>query len=183
MVFVDGAESLTLQAANAFLKVLEEPLPQVSFVLCTHELSTLLPTIRSRCQLLLFDLPSFSQLKHLFSQSPELKSEDMVSCMNSRRLMALYLEGRSPALLDMFITLDDFLKKSLFERLLYIQRLSEDKSSVISLITFWIQAYLENNSVANTKNLHMVEKMFEKLKKLKYNLNLRLQFESLVLQL
>ena len=75
------------------------------------------------------------------------------------------------------------MKKSLFERLLYIQRLSEDKSSVISLITFWIQAYLENNSVANTKNLHMVEKMFEKLKKLKYNLNLRLQFESLVLQL
>lgn len=48
-VVVD-AECLTPQAANALLKTLEEPPPQVYLILLTHHRERLLPTIRSRCQ-------------------------------------------------------------------------------------------------------------------------------------
>jgi DNA polymerase III subunit delta' len=49
-VIVD-AEAINLQAANALLKTLEEPPPGSHLLLVTAALSDLLPTIRSRCQL------------------------------------------------------------------------------------------------------------------------------------
>lgn len=45
-------------AANAFLKVLEEPAASSVFILLTQNLVGLLPTIKSRCQVLNFTLPS-----------------------------------------------------------------------------------------------------------------------------
>ena len=50
-VFVfDGAEHMSEEAANALLKTLEEPPPQVLLILVTSREEALLPTIRSRCQ-------------------------------------------------------------------------------------------------------------------------------------
>lgn len=50
-VFIlDGAQHLSPPAANAILKTLEEPPPQVLFVLLATAEDRLLPTIRSRCQ-------------------------------------------------------------------------------------------------------------------------------------
>lgn len=44
------ADSFNAEAANAFLKTLEEPPPHVHFVLVTDRPERLLPTIASRCQ-------------------------------------------------------------------------------------------------------------------------------------
>jgi DNA polymerase III subunit delta' len=44
------AESMNKEAANAFLKTLEEPPPHAHFVLVTDAPESLLPTITSRCQ-------------------------------------------------------------------------------------------------------------------------------------
>ncbi|MCC6137363.1 MAG: AAA family ATPase [Bdellovibrionaceae bacterium] len=68
-IIIDQAEKLTVQAANALLKSIEEPPEGVHFILITSNLSMLLPTIRSRCQVF-----SFSGLteKELVSLVPEL---------------------------------------------------------------------------------------------------------------
>jgi len=50
VVILDGAESMSDPAANALLKTLEEPPPQVMFLLLTANEGAVLPTIRSRCQ-------------------------------------------------------------------------------------------------------------------------------------
>jgi DNA polymerase-3 subunit delta' len=47
---IDGAESLSTEAANALLKILEEPPPRVVWLLLAAEEERLLPTITSRCQ-------------------------------------------------------------------------------------------------------------------------------------
>jgi DNA polymerase III subunit delta' len=59
-VFVlERADTLIEQAANKLLKTLEEPAPFVHLILLTDRLAEVLPTIRSRCQLVRFDaLPS-----------------------------------------------------------------------------------------------------------------------------
>lgn len=49
------AEKMNEKAANAFLKLLEEPPPQTVFLLTTRRPEQLLPTITSRCQRLRFD--------------------------------------------------------------------------------------------------------------------------------
>lgn len=50
IVLIHPAEALNAASANALLKMLEEPMPDVLFILITHQLQRLLPTIISRCQ-------------------------------------------------------------------------------------------------------------------------------------
>ena len=53
-IIVDPADDLETAAANALLKSLEEPPAGSHFLLVTHRLGRLLPTIRSRCRVLPF---------------------------------------------------------------------------------------------------------------------------------
>jgi DNA polymerase-3 subunit delta' len=57
VVLVNPADSLNLAAANALLKVLEEPPLKTVFVLVSDQPRRLLPTIRSRCTRLDVGLP------------------------------------------------------------------------------------------------------------------------------
>ncbi|MDP4006295.1 DNA polymerase III subunit delta' [Methylobacterium sp. NEAU K] len=50
---LDSAEDLNANAANALLKVLEEPPPRALFLILAHQPGRLLPTIRSRCRALM----------------------------------------------------------------------------------------------------------------------------------
>jgi DNA polymerase-3 subunit delta' len=50
VVIVDGAEDINRNAANALLKVLEEPPPRTVILLVCAASGRLLPTIRSRCR-------------------------------------------------------------------------------------------------------------------------------------
>jgi DNA polymerase-3 subunit delta' len=50
VIVIDGAERMREEAANAFLKSLEEPPEYLYFILVCTDLDALLPTIRSRCQ-------------------------------------------------------------------------------------------------------------------------------------
>jgi DNA polymerase-3 subunit delta' len=58
VVLVNPADSLNLAAANALLKVLEEPPLKTVFVLVSDQPRRLLPTIRSRCTRLDVGLPA-----------------------------------------------------------------------------------------------------------------------------
>lgn len=57
VVLAHPAEDMTLNAANALLKGLEEPQAQAHFILVSHRPARLLPTIRSRCVALPVALP------------------------------------------------------------------------------------------------------------------------------
>ena len=52
VVIVDAADEMNTSAANALLKLLEEPPARATLLLVTHQPSALLPTIRSRCRML-----------------------------------------------------------------------------------------------------------------------------------
>ncbi|SUX54863.1 DNA polymerase III subunit delta' [Chromobacterium vaccinii] len=58
VILVEPAENLNLAAANALLKILEEPPEAVLFLLVSHAPQRLLPTIRSRCRQFALTRPS-----------------------------------------------------------------------------------------------------------------------------
>lgn len=74
VVLIYPAESLNQMAANALLKTLEEPPPDSVFLLVTHRLDRLLPTIVSRCRKLAMPFPPAAQalswLEDLQVQNP-----------------------------------------------------------------------------------------------------------------
>jgi len=62
VVIVSEADAMTEQAANAFLKTLEEPTPKTVIILTTSNKDRLLPTITSRCQLVRFSYLSDDEI-------------------------------------------------------------------------------------------------------------------------
>ena len=59
---IERADELGDEAANRMLKTLEEPASFVHLILLTDRLVEVLPTIRSRCQLVRFDAPPIDQV-------------------------------------------------------------------------------------------------------------------------
>jgi DNA polymerase-3 subunit delta' len=61
IVLLAPAEALNGPAANALLKLLEEPPPGTHFLAVTDEIDAVLPTVRSRCVLLRAPVPSAAE--------------------------------------------------------------------------------------------------------------------------
>jgi DNA polymerase-3 subunit delta' len=73
IVIVDGAEDMNRNAANALLKILEEPPRRALLLLVSHNPGRLLPTIRSRCRRLpLTALARAAVVRLLEQYRPEL---------------------------------------------------------------------------------------------------------------
>ncbi len=68
-VVFDGADKLNSQAANALLKVIEEPPEDTFFILITNRPQQILPTIRSRTQWIRFSPLSEANLQAVTGQS------------------------------------------------------------------------------------------------------------------
>ena len=49
VIIVDSADDLNVNSSNSLLKILEEPNKNTYIFLISHQISSLLPTIRSRC--------------------------------------------------------------------------------------------------------------------------------------
>ena len=69
MVIIDPADDLEKNAANALLKSLEEPPEGTFFLLVTHRLGRLLPTLRSRCRVLRFTPLADDQIEAILRES------------------------------------------------------------------------------------------------------------------
>ncbi len=77
IVIVDGAEDMNPNAANALLKMLEEPPPRAILLLISHAPGRLLPTIRSRCrQLKLSPLENATIAALIGSYRPDIPEAD-----------------------------------------------------------------------------------------------------------
>jgi DNA polymerase III subunit delta' len=77
VVVIDSADDMNRHAANAVLKVLEEPSPRALLLLVSHNPGRLLPTIRSRCRrLTLKPLKEDRLAAHLRELRPDLDGTD-----------------------------------------------------------------------------------------------------------
>ncbi len=82
VVIIDAADDLERSAANALLKILEEPPQGTSFLLISHSADRLLPTIRSRCQMLRFHALERADVeKILHREMPQLSANEYDICL------------------------------------------------------------------------------------------------------
>lgn len=98
-IIVDPADDLEPSAANALLKSLEEPPVGTHFLLVTHRLGRLLPTIRSRCRVLPFPALTAQQIDGILQHhAPQAAAEE--------RAAAIASAAGSPGMALDFVTLD-----------------------------------------------------------------------------
>lgn len=77
-IILDSADDMERGAANALLKSLEEPPVGTYFLLVSHASDRLLPTIRSRCQMLRFEPLKASDMEAALRFAvPDISDEDL----------------------------------------------------------------------------------------------------------
>ena len=80
VVVIDSADELSPAAANALLKLLEEPPAQTLFLLVVHQLTSVLPTVRSRARVEKMRPLTIDQLRELcarFIPDAEISNETL----------------------------------------------------------------------------------------------------------
>jgi DNA polymerase-3 subunit delta' len=189
VIIVDAAESLTLDAQNALLKLIEEPPPSTIIILIAERLERLLATVQSRCQLIFFprlDTETISAELVRLGVSPATATEAVSlsgGVLGESRTLALdstLFEARL-ALRDMSVAL---LSQSLFERLLSVRHLSDQKIPLRPLVTL-MQAQLEMGLRTNNnteKWLTGLEAIAACYRRLDANVTPRLAVEALLLE-
>lgn len=95
VIVVDAADEMNTNAANALLKMLEEPPPNALLLLVCHNPGRLLPTIRSRCQKLRLEALAVETVVSLMSRyAPDMPADDA-------RVVAALAEGSIGSALDL----------------------------------------------------------------------------------
>ena len=79
VVLINPAESMNIQAANALLKMLEEPPEAVIFLLITHNRDQLLPTIKSRCRQMVLSAPDRQTALEYVRQQHPAHAEELLA--------------------------------------------------------------------------------------------------------
>jgi DNA polymerase-3 subunit delta' len=104
------------EAANALLKTLEEPRPNVHFILTSERPDSLLPTIRSRCQRVRFARLPSAVLRSILQSAgvPEHAIAPAIALSAGRADVALALATDSAVdeLTDLVIAVDDAVRGS-----------------------------------------------------------------------
>ncbi|RAP28161.1 hypothetical protein DID76_04695, partial [Candidatus Marinamargulisbacteria bacterium SCGC AG-414-C22] len=116
-VIVEKADMLTTQAANAFLKTLEEPLDNVTFILLTTHVKQLIPTIVSRCQSLYIS-----------------QHEQVPAHLTLLGAQIEQIKGVSYA---------DFSSQSMGEKFSFLENMAKDKAQAKQQLECWIKEAYE----------------------------------------
>lgn len=82
---LDDAERMNNNAQNAFLKTLEEPPKDSIIILITQSLNFIIPTIKSRCQVINFTNISNDDIKKMLLESPSIDDKNIGTAVKLSR--------------------------------------------------------------------------------------------------
>jgi DNA polymerase-3 subunit delta' len=113
VVIIDALDDLERAAANALLKMIEEPPANTLFLLVSHAPGRLLPTIRSRCRILRFaPLGQAEMTRAVRAALPDADAEEIAALVRvgeGAPGRALHYAGLDLAAID--LTLDDLIRR------------------------------------------------------------------------
>lgn len=105
VILIDEAEAMNRQAQNAVLKILEEPPQKTVLILVVNNMGALLPTIRSRVQIMNFSLPDENAMQEIFARSGVTMDERAVFLSEGNINKAIeYSENGASEIFDTVLT-------------------------------------------------------------------------------
>ncbi len=186
---IDNAERMSRGAQAAFLKLLEEPAPHVHFILTSHTPQMLLPTIRSRVQ-------STAMRRLTTAQTAAFLDELSITDTQTKRQLE-YLAHGLPAELTRLTNDDDYFKQqasimgsvrtfltgSLFEKLVLIHQVYQDKAKTLQLLEGALTVTERSLHASPQQNLvYQLDMLMKAKERIEANCNTRLQLMAFVVQ-
>jgi DNA polymerase III subunit delta' len=194
IVILQSIGRMTPEAANAFLKTLEEPPPRTVFIMTTSHIRDLLPTIVSRTRVLKFHLFSTQLLEE---KMKELHPDIEALVLQNIAKLSLGRAGRAIDLINQPDMLAYFMKlykdilyildtTNVVERFSYVEDLVDDEKmrrDFLGVMSHVLRSKIlePNSSEIKGKAIEMVAKVQEAGILLRQNVNTRLVLENLML--
>jgi len=184
ILIIDDAHKLNVAAQNALLKILEEPNPTTIIILVTSNEDKILPTVKSRCQMINFGLVDDAEMLEFFPQN-------LVSLSAGRPgLTKIMVENEDEMVFrsEAVSNLNKIISGSLNERFSLAEQLSKDVSKTSDMLNCWLWEMRKKALVSEDserKNVYAgMEKIQKSLETLKNtNANGRLVLETLFMDL
>lgn len=165
VVVVNPAETLNLQAANALLKVLEEPPENVIFILVSAQKDQLLPTIKSRCRPFVLSSPTHEEAINYLSQQKIDHADELLAFHGGSPLFEISIEQDEMRqwLLEMLSS------PSLLSYLDFASKFDQKKWA-LSLFLDWMQKWIMDLIwVGENENAYFYPSQSESIKKMGQN--------------
>lgn len=180
-ILISEADKMNSESANAFLKTLEEPGENIIVILSTSKPDKLLPTIKSRCQIIKFAPIDIDLIIGKLKNDLNINNEQARMAANiSMGSLTKALEIFDDNFIEMRDTIVDTLRSSLKKKQ-YRRELSDninkiikkyDKELIITLLqilTLWIKdaENIRNNydNISNVDNSESIRKFATNFKK------------------
>jgi hypothetical protein len=167
-VLIDDAERMNAEAANALLKVLEEPPPSVTFLLISAALGELPETVRSRCHTIRFGtVPDEAITSFVRTLSMSAKVRDAIATLAAGRpgwAARVAGEKRTNEVLADGDVYRSHLAGGIAERLVWAKELAS-REDIRELVTQWIAVERASvtGSEASPARLHRLLALHETL--------------------
>lgn len=194
MVYIiNEADKLNSSSANTILKFLEEPNDDVVAILLTDNLSKILPTIKSRCQVMNLqnnNTIDISELNQRYFSSEQLSIEDFIEKMKNVISFIKTIENKKlnsitnykDSTFDMFKTKEDYI--FLFDFVLYFYYDILNYKLKRNLV-YYKEFQDEISNVSNNNELVIIQnklKIIENTRlKLNSNMNLKLLLDEFII--
>lgn len=190
VAIVNDAHKLNQFASNAFLKTIEEPYSSTIFILITHSLNRLLPTIQSRCIKINFSPINHENLLNILIQMghDEQKINEIIELTDGSVLQAINLLNDD--VFNDIAMMKDFLNhlntKNFFEIANFCEEITKKNMEdlLLSIITKSLFYQIHNNvNHFPFDTLNKYQKTINFHRNLRYNINKAFLLETLLLSL
>lgn len=189
VIIIDDADKMNLHAQNAFLKLLEEPAPNVHFILTSHHAQILLPTILSRVQQVHIRPISTENSKRFIAKLgvDDARVIQQLLFLADGRPAELYRLANDQAFFAAQVALitdaRTFIQGKVYERTMVVARYSSDRRQTLDLLTL-AQSILHYSIKHNPSHqlIATADRLADTYDRIRANGNTRLQLMNFVIQ-
>jgi DNA polymerase-3 subunit delta' len=172
IIIINDAQKMTLQAANTFLKTLEEPPKDTIIILLTINSNLLIPTMVSRCQSIKANKESLKNIEEILIKKYGIEAErsrllsgyskgilHRAVSINNNELKTLSLREEIIEIVDKLLSKG---KSIVFEFEKYFEQNKDDIDEILEII-IWFRDVLfvkvdGHNQVINNDKIEVLEK-------------------------
>lgn len=194
IVLIDALERMTHEAANSFLKILEEPPDRTVFIMTASSVGRLLPTVVSRVRILKFTGNETGEVKIQIAEkfpelSPELLEQIAIFAFGKMGRAIRLAENQEMVaeLMGVYRAVERFLDNPvLAEKFVYANQIVEEEGKVemfLQILTLVTRTRLLQGDEKREHYAKNLLKIADAGMLLKKNVNARLVLENLMLAL
>ena len=188
VIIIDYAEKMTIQAQNAFLKLLEEPNDNLYFILVSHSIAKILPTITSRATRV--------DIKPITAEQSNKLLDDLDVKDAKKRTQILFIANGLPAEISRLVADEtyfnaqsnlmrdarDLLQASQYQKLIIANKYKDDRALALQLLSDCMKilktSIIEKPDILTVKRIDAVLTAYQQIES---NGNIRLCIARMII--